>query len=158
VSTVRRTAAGVLLVGLLAACSSSGGTGTGAEPQASAPQASTPQPAADDDVVATDGPRPSTAEVVLSTATWNEETAAVEAGGYLSPVVEEGGTCTLELTNGAQTRTAEVAAAPDATTTVCLGLSVPGTELGPGEWDAVLRYRSPGLEERSAPLRVEVPR
>ena len=142
-----------VVAGGLAAC-----TGTDAGPTAAAPSPAgdlTPPPGTGS--VATDPPRPSTPEVVLSRAGWDEVTMAVEAAGYLSPLVEDGGACTLELTRDGTTRTAEAAGVADATTTICGGLAVPGSELSPGGWTAVLRYRSPGVEAVSAPLPVEVP-
>lgn len=151
-SAARRATAGLLLLGLLTACSS--GERTDTYPSAGEAPSSA---SATDEPVATDGPRPTSAEVVLSTVAWNDETAAVEAAGYLSPVVEDGGTCTLELTRGDETRTVEVPGLSDATTTMCAGLAVAGDQLQPGEWEAVLRYRSEGTKGSSGPQRVEVP-
>ena len=48
------------------------------------------------------------------------------AGGYVSGVIEDGGVCTLTLTQGSSSVTVEGPAMPDATTTVCGGLVVPG--------------------------------
>lgn len=107
--------------------------------------------------VATDTPSPRTTEVVLSFLGWDNTTAAVEAGGYLSPVVESGGTCTLELTKGSQTVTVVAPAQADATTTSCGDLAVPRARLTPGGWSAVLRYASKTTAGASDPAPVVVP-
>lgn len=154
----RRPGAGPVLVGLLLAACSACTAGDAAPPVAAPSPAVDLTPPTEAGSVATDPPRPQGAEVVLTRAGWDEGTGAVQAAGYVSPVVEDGGTCTLELSRGGSTRTAEAAAEPDATTTICAGLTVPGGQLSAGEWTAVLRYRSPGVEASSEPLVVEVPR
>jgi hypothetical protein len=121
-----------------------------------APADSTPV-ATDSTPVATDSPRPQTTDVVLSFIGWDPKTAAVEAGGYLSPLVESGGTCTLELTKAGRTVSHSSRAEPDATTTACGNLAVPRGKLTPGSWRAVLRYTSPRTTGTSAPTTVEVP-
>jgi hypothetical protein len=111
----------------------------------------------DDREAVTDGLRPTATDVVLSFAVWEDSSQTVEASGYVSPVVEDGGTCTLELTAGSVTRSVDVPAIADATTTVCPGLAVPGDELSPGVWTLRLRYSSATTEGTSEPLDVEVP-
>jgi hypothetical protein len=95
--------------------------------------------------------------VSLTFADWNATTAAVEVDGYLAGIVEDGGTCTLTLTQGGATATAEVPGTADATTTSCGGASVPGAQLAPGTWTAVLTYRSGTSTGTSAPAEVTVP-
>lgn len=151
------------------------GAGTGAPEGAAAPERGTPAPTApvpddvpdvvpddvpddlpdDDAVPATDPPRPATVDVVVSLAEWDPVTADVVVGGYVSPVVEEGGTCTVELEQTGRSVRTEAPAMPDATTTVC-GLEVDGAELGSGTWTLVLRYESPSVSGASAPVDVEV--
>ncbi|MGY1751480.1 hypothetical protein [Modestobacter sp. SYSU DS0511] len=108
--------------------------------------------------VATDDSRPSATGVVLSYAYWDERSDAVLASGYVSPHVEEGGTCTLVLTRDDEEVTARTAGLADASTTSCPEMSVPGADLRSGDWAAVLRYRSPSGSGTSQPLDVEVPR
>ena len=144
--------AGLLLAGALTACSSAAGP---AAP--SAPQAGSTQVVAEDGQAATDAPRPATTDVVLARAGVDAATGAVRVAGYVSPVVESGGTCTLELRRGGRTVSASGPAEPDATTTVCGGLAVPVTDLEPGEWQAVLVYRSASSSGESEPLDVRVP-
>ena len=180
---VWRPAAVVLAVGMLSACSS-GATGqssagpttpatasTAAGPAAAAqsttdPSATAvvpespsavPPPRTTAQPVVTDTPRPQSTDVVLSFVGWNTTTSAVEAGGYLSPVVESGGTCTLALTKGARTVTAAAPAQADASTTSCGNLAVPRAKLTPGTWTAVLRYASKTTTGSSNPTPVAVP-
>jgi hypothetical protein len=142
----------VLAIGL-AAC-----TGADAEPPAAAPSpAGNTAPPPDDRPVATDPPRPTAAEVVLSLAEWDGPTASIVVGGYVSPVVEEGGTCTAELERAGRVVRLEEPAIADATTTVCGGLTTDGADLGAGTWSVVLRYESPTVAGASDPVRVEVP-
>jgi hypothetical protein len=105
----------------------------------------------------TDAPRRGTTDVVLSFATWEEATASLDAAGYVSPVVEEGGLCTLRLTEGEDTVTVTAPAMADATTTVCAGFSVSGERLSAGTWTVQLDYSSTTTEGASQPLSVEVP-
>ena len=83
---------------------------------------------------------------------------AVEAGGYASPVVEDGGTCTLRLRKDDETVVVTAEAVADATTTVCGGLRTAPGDLSAGRWTAVLEYASPSTEGSSAPVVVEVTR
>lgn len=144
--TLRRSA-GLLVLGLLSACTS------GHEP------ITTPAPATvvEDGPAATDASRPASTDVVLARAAVDEETGALRAAGYVSPVVESGGTCTLELRRDGRTVSVSRPGEADATTTVCGGLAVPADELEPGDWQAVLVYRSAGTSGRSEPLDVRVP-
>ncbi|MGY1662199.1 hypothetical protein ACI78Q_13360 [Geodermatophilus sp. SYSU D00705] len=113
--------------------------------------------APEEEPIATDPPRPTATDVVLSYAGWDETTVSVQAGGYVSPVVEDGGTCTLDLTQDDRTVSVSAPAFADATTTVCGDLAVDGERLGEGTWTLVLRYTSPSAEGASEALSVEVP-
>ncbi|MGY1845718.1 hypothetical protein [Modestobacter sp. SYSU DS0875] len=106
--------------------------------------------------VATDPERPSATDVVLTYAYWDEAAGAVLAAGFVSPLVEDGGTCTLVLTQGAAEVTATGSGQLDASTTSCPELSVPGGELRPGTWTAVLEYASGSGSGTSEQLPVEV--
>jgi hypothetical protein len=81
----------------------------------------------------------------------------VEVGAYLAGVAESGGTCTLTLTGVAGTATAQVTAEPDAASTSCPTLAVPGAELSSGTWSAVVSYASPSTSGTSDPVDVVVP-
>lgn len=95
--------------------------------------------------------------VQVTFAGWQEAAATVEVGGY-ADVIESDGRCVLALTQAGTTVTREVAALPDATTTSCGTLSVPGTDLAPGTWTATLSYESTTATGTSEPLTIEVPR
>lgn len=111
--------------------------------------------------VATDAPRTSSggggATVVVTYAGWVDETRTVEAGAYVPGVVESGGTCTLRLTGPGGSSTAEVDAEADAGSTSCPTLSVPGGDLAPGTYQAVVGYASATTAGTSSPTEVEIP-
>jgi hypothetical protein len=111
-----------------------------------------------DVVVPTDEPVPAgQLSVVLSYLDWNDDVPGAEASGYVSGVVENGGSCTLTLTRNGQRVTVEGDAEADASTTVCGGLTVPRTSLTPGSWSGVLTYESAGSSGESAAVTLEVP-
>jgi hypothetical protein len=145
-----------LAPGSTAADTTAAAEGTTA-PAAESPIAA-PPPLPTGKPVVTDTPRPTTTDVVLSYAGWDEKTSAVEAAGYLSPVVESGGVCTLQLTKDSRTVTAAAPAQADASTTSCGDLAVPRAKLTPGAWTAVLRYASKATTGSSDPTSVAVPR
>jgi Na+-transporting methylmalonyl-CoA/oxaloacetate decarboxylase gamma subunit len=108
--------------------------------------------------VATDPPVRTTGEVtvVVTSADWDAAGAQVEATAFVSGVLEPG-TCTLTLTSGATTVTAQSPAAPDATTTTCAPVDVPRSRLSAGTWQAVVSYRSSTSEGTSSASQVVVP-
>jgi hypothetical protein len=119
-------------------------------------------------VVATDPP-PQTAggsvDVVVTFAAWDApagvaavdgKSGSVKVNGYVSGVVENGGTCTLTLTSGSVHVTGQVTAQADATTTICPEISVSDPRLTPGAWQAVLAYRSPSSQGSSPATKVQV--
>jgi hypothetical protein len=111
--------------------------------------------------VATDAPvtvAPSTASrISIVYSEWNATSRAVEIGGFLGGVVESDGTCTVTLTQGSTSVDASLPGTPDATSTSCAGLAVPGTELAPGPWTAVLTYESSTSRGESRTVEVQVP-
>jgi hypothetical protein len=111
------------------------------------------QPVATDAPVAVTGGK---VPVVVTYSGWNPAQRMVMVGGYAAGVVESKGVCTLTLTQGTRKVTAQSPAGPDASTTACDALFVPGTKLAPGSWRAVLSYASPSSSGTSAPVDVEV--
>jgi len=111
--------------------------------------------------VATDTPRTPApagdAPVLITFAGWQASAGVVEVGGFVDQVVESDGSCTATLTNGQRTVSASRPATPDATTTSCGWLSVPGHDLAPGTWTAVLSYASRTSTGASAEVEVVVP-
>jgi hypothetical protein len=95
--------------------------------------------------------------VVTTFHDWNATTRQVMVGGYVQGVIEDGGTCTLTLTSGSSRAVGHTAAHADATTTTCGAVTVPGSGLAPGTWQAVLSYSSPKHSGAAAPVTVEVP-
>src|SRR3954462_3769067 len=89
--------------------------------------------------------RVGTAAVITTYSGWVASPAGVEVGAYVAGVAESGGTCTLTLTSGAGSATAEVPAEPDAASTSCPTLTVPGSKLSSGTWSAVVTYESPSI-------------
>ena len=161
----RRSLGAISLVLLLAACSSGVATGDPAPAGNSSPEgtaagggAVTASPEVPDDAVAvSDAPGSPATHVAVGFAGWDAATASVQVGGYVSPVVEQGGVCTVSLRKGDRTVETSAAAVPDASTTVCGGLSVRGPDLSAGTWTVVLRYDSPTASGSSEPTSVEVP-
>jgi hypothetical protein len=95
--------------------------------------------------------------VFLTFADWNAQSGAVEVSSYVQEVVENGGTCTLTLTQGADSVTASSAAQADASSTTCGDLVVARAKLAPGTWRAVVTYRSDKTRGTSDPAEVTVP-
>lgn len=111
-------------------------------------------------IVATDTPRPTpsggAADVSLTYATFDTASGTVQASGFVGGLIEDGGTCTLTLTKGADVVSAATRASADATTTSC-GLLQTRRGLAAGSWTAVLSYSSPHATGRSAGTEVSVP-
>jgi hypothetical protein len=108
--------------------------------------------AVDEPVVATGSDVP----VTVTFYGWNPTSQEVQVGGYVGGVVEEGGVCTLTLTKGGQTVTGRSEALPDASSTACGAVTVPGDEVAAGTWRAVLSYSSPAHSGTSDAVDVEV--
>jgi hypothetical protein len=113
----------------------------------------------DGQTVATDTPVVATSTDVPVTVTfygWNPTSKQVEVGGYVEGIVEGDGVCTLTLTKGGSTVSGTADASPDASTTACGTVSVPGDEVAAGTWKAVLSYSSAGHSGTSDAVDVEV--
>lgn len=125
------------------------------EPAPTAPADPAPAP---EEPAPTGGPSTggATTELLLTFTGWNPAAGAVEVSGYV-PVVEAGGRCVLTLTRAGSTVTRETTAEPDAGTTSCGWISVPGSELSPGAWDARVTYTSSASSAAAGPVTIEVP-
>ena len=167
---------------VIAACAAAGagyvitrgwpGTSAAAESTSSTPASTTVPTPAEQTAVDPDEPNPSSGQtvatdepvvveteavaVVLTYSAWSAADRQVLAGGYAAGVIEDGGVCTLTLTQGGSTVTVEGPAMPDASTTVCGGLVVPGNRLTAGTWQATLTYASATHSGTSASAPVEV--
>ena len=116
-------------------------------PEPIAPEHNTTQPPADPDL--------RLADVLISFAATDVVPGAVVVSGYLAEV-ESGGVCTLTLTRGAEKFVVEDTAEPDATTTVCGGLTMSTAGLARGTWAATLSYVSDTQAGISSPTNVTV--
>lgn len=94
--------------------------------------------------------------MTLTFSGWNTNSKSVGVSGFV-PVVEQDGTCTLELTKAGSTVAATSTAFPDAGSTSCGWLEVPGAKLSTGSWKAVLSYSSSTNHARSTGVEIEVP-
>jgi hypothetical protein len=139
----------------------SAGTATqsAGSPTAGSPTADEPADEPDPEPVEESGPpAASGTNVVLVYAEWDAGAGTVDAGGYVSSVVEDGGECTLALTRGSEEVRVSAPGVADASTTQCGGLSVDGGQLGPGTWSVVLEYQPVDAPSGvSAPLEVTLP-
>jgi len=135
------------------------GQETGLDEVSPTPTASIGPDPDDGQAVATDEPDVVTTAEVPVTITyfgWDPDSRAVQVAGFVGGVVEDGGVCTLTLTQGGATVSEEKRALADASTTSCGEVSVPGAELGAGTWQAVLTYSSSGHAGTSEAVDVEV--
>lgn len=104
----------------------------------------------------TEDPGPAGLEVVLTYAQYQSDTGTVQANGFVSGVIEDGGSCTLTLQrDGAEVVVTTVASA-DATTTSC-GLLETAPDVAAGTWDVQLTYASASGSGSSAAGEVVVP-
>lgn len=98
-----------------------------------------------------------TVEVVPEISWAGVDGDAVVVNAY-APVVETGGTCTLELSDGrAHGTSADAPSSPDASVTWCAPLRVAVTGLGAGPWSVRVVYRSAASEGSSPWTTVEAP-
>ena len=133
-------------------------TGEGRAPDDPDPE---PAPAPDgDDPGAPERPGSTgraTVEVVPEISWAGVDGDAVVVNAY-APVVETGGTCTLELSDGrAHGTSADAPSSPDASVTWCAPLRVAVTGLGAGPWSVRVVYRSAASEGSSPWTTVEAP-
>lgn len=125
-----------------------------ADPQESkAPEtpAPTPTPAHTEAV-----PPVSGGDVTVVVVTLDAVSGRVEASGMIPTLSEDGGRCTLTLKRGELVRTAEVEATAAREATYCGLVTIPVTDLGPGQWTAVLSYVSASHSGVSAEKTVNV--
>ncbi|KIC59576.1 hypothetical protein RM52_02735 [Microbacterium hominis] len=81
-------------------------------------------------------------DVTVVVVTLDAVAGRVEASGMIPTLSEDGGRCTLTLKRGDLVRTAEVEATAAREATYCGLVTIPVTDLGPGQWTAVLSYVS----------------
>jgi len=133
------------------AAASSSSTSTGSD--ASATPLSTPTPLAPTFTPhpsASDAPGPgspeptptvATAELIL--AAWQAGADGLSASAFVQDVVEEGGTCVLHAQQGDVVREVTSQATPTGQNVSCGFVTVPPSELTPGDWTIWFDYSSP---------------
>lgn len=127
-------------------------TGTGSAPSpVPQPSGSAPAPGGDG------GAPPAPVDVVVTFAGWNATSGDVEVGGYANGVVEVDGMCTVRLTSGQTVVEATSAAFPDAASTSCGAVAVPGSQVTSGTWVALLSYASSTSAGTSVANEVTIP-
>jgi hypothetical protein len=81
----------------------------------------------------------------------------IEVSSFVPGIFEDGGTCTVKLTQGSSVITRDVTGVKDATTTRCPVASVPRSELpSGGTWQATVTYSSNSAEGTSGASSFEV--
>lgn len=153
---------------VLTSCSQlGGGPGTapgGAASTASGPVLASPAPTASpSEPIASDTPVPTepapssdpstgddrTAVVpFITTADWDDAAKALDVSAIVPGIVEGGGTCTVTLTSGSTTRTAEGDGVAASSYTGCEAVAVTG--LATGTWQVRVSYSSPTAAGASA--------
>ena len=95
--------------------------------------------------------------VTQTYADWDAGSTAIVVDAQVTGVIESGGTCTLTLTREGRSARATAPATPDAATTYCGEMAVPGDELISGAWTGAVSYSSPRAEGSSPSFSVVVP-
>lgn len=170
VGRTARAFSAALLLGHLAACSSSTVAGSGATGTAPSPSVSPSSSPLGDEPTDSPGPADvandapvedepgSDVDVVVSYAGVEPGGTAVEVAGFVTGLVEAGGRCSLVLNrSGHDERHVDGEAVPDAQSTSCALLSVPVDRLAPGTWTARLEYRSGTSSGSSDEVPVVIP-
>jgi len=135
------------------------------QPLSALPEAAATQPGSQvlepgpEQVVATDEAPVTTGgdvDVFVTYAGWDAGTGEVEVAGFVSGVIEDGGTCRLTAERNGATASAESPGMANASTTSCGSLLLSGDELGAGTWSVVLSYESATSAGSSSSTTVEV--
>ena len=94
-------------------------------------------------------------DVSTTYAGWDDTAHQAVVAGFVTGVIEDGGTCTVTVTKGGRSVKAVTTASADAQNTACGDVTVPG--LDSGSWSAVLSYRSATATGKAAAVTVVVP-
>lgn len=112
-----------------------GAAGSGSRPVVSPPPKNP-------DAVATDSPVPLSAAVRITYASADQAAGGVAVGAYVAGLVEDGGRCSLTLSLGGSSVTAQTKSSSDASTTSCGTMLVPFGKLKAGAWTVTVAYSS----------------
>lgn len=109
----------------------------------------------------TEEDNPGKKKATVEITTWAQKTTTLNVNGFVSNIIEEGGTCTLTLTN-VEEQTIKVTqsrkAEPNANDTDCGAIDVPLSKLRSGTWEATLSYDSSTTSGESDIVELEVTR
>lgn len=86
----------------------------------------------------------------------NPSTKDLEAAGYVSGIVENGGTCTLTATRGSKQVSESISATQNAQNVSCGLITIARSNLSTGTWSLILSYSSASSEGTSNPQNQEV--
>jgi hypothetical protein len=98
-----------------------------------------------------------TVPVHITIGSWNAQSGEAQVDAFVPGHVIQGGTCTLTMTQGGTSRTAQHPAVTTPTATSCGLISIPRSELAAGTWSAVVRFAAPTASGQSDPTNIEVP-
>jgi hypothetical protein len=120
---------------------------------ATSPSSTPTTPAAPD----TSSPAGRTVTVQITFAGWDAPSHSAQVNAFVPSLVVRDGTCTLTLSSGAVQRTTTVVAHSTPQATNCGLMSIPGAQLSPGSWRAVVSFRSSEAVGASKPTTIQVP-
>lgn len=96
------------------------------------------------------------ADLVVTSASWDDAAERIELSGYVNGVIEMDGLCTLTVV-GPVVREATRAGVPNVTNTSCGELEITRDDLVPGTYSVTLSYDSPSTSGTSESTEVVVP-
>lgn len=88
-------------------------------------------------------PAPTVTTAALILAAWQAGDDGISASAFVQDVVEQGGTCVLHARQGDVVRDATAAATPTGQNVSCGFVTIPPSELAPGDWTIWFDYSSP---------------
>ena len=89
---------------------------------------------------------------------WNASGSVLSGSAFVTNVSESGGTCVMLATLGGVTvKSAPVSSEPDASTTVCGTVTIPGSQLRAGSWAVKFTYVSTKYAGESNSENVQIP-
>lgn len=100
---------------------------------------------------------PKTVPVQITIHDWNAKQGQAEVDAFVPGEVIAGGTCTLTMTQGSVHRTATHRAVTTPASTSCGLITIAGSQLGAGSWQAVVRFQAPTATGASDPVTIQVP-
>ncbi|MFZ4893236.1 hypothetical protein ACL9RL_02170 [Plantibacter sp. Mn2098] len=153
-----RTSGTLVVLGLLLAAAGLTGCSLFSDPDPVSTAISTP-PDVDKGTDAPVAPEPTAKpEPVIVFVQLDGDATHVLLSGYVAGVIENGGTCSWSLVNGASTQTVEAEGLSDRAQTSCGVSQIDTASLTPGTWTATLTYSSDSQQSiTSTPSTLEIP-